>query len=404
MAGETWVESADGVADPSMTGAFVRGRRPLGRSTVLPRLDDEAGGTALVHPSEARYAQDTELGKGGLGVVMGARDRDIGRRVAIKQLRPEIKSQKALLRFAEEVRTVGMLDHPNIIPIHDVGADETGAPYFVMKYVEGRTLRDVLDDLRAGDPEAHAHWTFARRMDVFKKVLDAVGFAHGRGVVHRDLKPENIMVGEHGEVHVLDWGIAHRAQMPDPSGLKGADPLGERLTQTRDGAILGTPAYMSPEQASGKPAGPASDIYSLGVVLHEWLTLTHYLSDLEDLEALLEGVRTRDPVPPNQIETGLQSRVPPELSWLVRGALAKDPEGRYASVEAWLDRIEGVEAGDIPIQCAVTFQKHWLARLGQLIDRYPTQWMLGAAAMLAGAGFFVTGLVGIAFALGALLL
>lgn len=401
MASETWADHGEAVADPSLTGAFVRGRRPLGRTTVLPRVDAEFGDPQVVHPKVARYAQDKELGRGGLGVVMGARDLDIGRRVAIKQVRPDIKSEKALLRFAEEVRTVGMLDHPNIVPIHDVGRDELGAPYFVMKYVEGQTMSDILDRLRAGDEATLAHWTFARRMEAFRKVLEAVDFAHSVGVIHRDLKPENIMIGEHGQVHVLDWGIAHRPKLPDLSGLKGKDPMSERLTQTKDGTLMGTPMYMSPEQAAGRPAGARSDIYTLGVILHEWLTLTHYLADAPDLDAILEGVRTVEPTPPAELVSPHQTLVPPELSWMVRGAVAKSPDERYPTVEAWLKRLDDLADGEIPVQCPVTFQKHWLARLGSLIDRYPLPWMvgLGVGAVVMVVAFF-TSLAG-AFTLGA---
>ena len=403
MSGETWVEQEQGFSDPSLTGAFVRGRRPLGRTTVLPTVDVDSGRPTVVHPRMARYEQDRELGRGGIGVVMGALDRDIGRRVAIKQIRSDVRSEKALLRFAEEVRTIGMLDHPNIVPIHDVGEDETGAPYFVMKYVEGTTLADILTRLREGDAEAHRRWTFPRRMEVFKKVLDAVAFAHEQGVVHRDLKPENIMIGRYGEVHVLDWGIAHRARLPDLTGLKGADPVSQRVTQTRDGAIMGTPAYMSPEQASGKPAGEASDVYSLGVVLYEWLTLTHYLSDCVELDEILEGVRTREARLAGELETSVQGRVPTELGWLVEGAMKKEPSERYPSVRAFIQALDGLADGDIPVHCPVTFQKHWLARIEHTIDRYPMQWMVGLSTAGIGLVLLACGLMGIAFLLGAVL-
>jgi serine/threonine-protein kinase len=401
MANETWVEPPQGVADPSLTGAFVRGRRPLGRTTVLPRVDHDESGQAIVHPREARYAQDAEIGRGGIGVVLEARDQDIGRRVAIKQIRPDLKSEKATLRFAEEIRTIGRLDHPNIVPIHDVGADETGAPYFVMKYIEGQTLKALLDTLRSGDEAALDHWTFPRRIAVFRKVLEAVAFAHANGVVHRDLKPENIMVGEHGEVHVLDWGIAHRSALPDFGALKGKDPLQARITQTVDGALLGTPAYMSPEQAGGRPATEASDIYSLGVVLHEWLTLTHYLAEAPTLEDLIEQVGTTPHIPPAQLESPLQPPVPIELSWMTMGALAKDPAERYASVDAWLRRLDELSDGQIPVQCPASFQKHWWARLGTAIDQHPWGVLGGALAVAIGGGLFGLGLLAGAFGLGA---
>ncbi len=371
----TW---SDVDASPSPGDTF-------GRTTVLPRREGDQRATEA--PSGPRFDGLSELGRGGLGVVLSARDRDIGRRVAIKQLRPDRRSPAALLRFAEEVRTVGTLDHPNIVPIHDVGVDAEGSPYFVMKHVDGVTLQEVLDQLRAANPEAHGHWTFTRRIEVFRKVLEAVGFAHDRGVVHRDIKPENIMIGSHGEVHVLDWGIAQRRGVPDLPAGEG-DEAPARVTQTRAGAIIGTPAYMSPEQSRGEPIDTRSDIYSLGVVLHELLGLTHYLDDIDDLEELLKGVQQREAPGLTVLSVPGQSTVAPHLHWLAKGALAKDPADRYPDIATWLDRIDGVAEGDIPVQCPFTLQKHWVAKLSSSMDAHPVLWtflFLGAAtaAMVA---------------------
>jgi len=393
MAGPVIEDETDWAEGPALAG------ETFGRTTVLPRVqgDDQA----VVQRAEGpRFATEQELGRGGLGVVLAARDRDIGRRVAIKQLRADRRSKQAVLRFAEEVRTVGALDHPNIVPIHDVGVDDQGSPYFVMKHVRGQTLGEIIERLQAGDREAHAHWTFTRRLEVFRKVLEAVGFAHDLGVIHRDLKPENIMVGEHGEVHVLDWGIAQRRGQ---ARLRGDDHAEARVTETRDGQIMGTPAYMSPEQARGEPVDRRSDIYSLGVVLHELLGLTHYLDGTDDLDALLSAVQTARPPGLTMMRVGGQSTVPAHLNWLVAGAMAKAPADRYPSARAWLDRIDAMGEGEIPVQCPLTFQRHWVGKLGRSMDRHPFVWtflFLGGTTTVLAAGLMA---VATAFVLGAVL-
>jgi serine/threonine-protein kinase len=336
-------------------------------------------------------------------VVLRGRDRDIGRRVAIKQLRDDRRSSKAVLRFAEEIRTVGRLDHPNIVPIHDVGADREGNPYFVMKYVEGDTLADLIGRLKAGDASTHAQWTLQRRLEVFHKVLEAVGFAHDQGIVHRDLKPENIMVGQHGEVHVLDWGIARRDCELDLAGLDGDDPIAERVTQTVAGTVMGTPAYMSPEQARGEAVDERSDIYSLGVVLHEWLGLTHYLHEVEGLDALLAGVQSRAPVHPMTLTVPLQETIPADIGWMVLQAVEKSPDRRFQSIAEWVDRFEAIERGECPIQCPFTFQKRAVGTARNLLERHPFLWTAGVFVLVGlGAATFV-GALTTAFLVGVVL-
>src|SRR5690349_17960262 len=169
----------------------------FGSTTVLPDADGNYTPPVSV-PAVPRFDVIREIGRGGVGSVLAATDRDIGRRVAIKRmLTPYTRSRQAVNRFVREVRTVGRLDHPNIVPLHDVGRDPQGDYFFVMKLLEGTTLESIIGRLRNGDPEAHRRWTFARRTELFVQILQAMRFAHDKGIVHRDLKPANIMVGDH---------------------------------------------------------------------------------------------------------------------------------------------------------------------------------------------------------------
>ncbi len=403
MAPESPTDTAEQVADPSLTGAFVRGRRPLGRAASLPRIDRQGERVDVVRPQMPRYRQQEERDSP-LGRVMVAEDVDLGRQVWIRQLRPSEVTPASLLRFTETLRTVGCLDHPGAPPLHDVGVDETGLPFAIYRPLEGQSLRALIVALQRGDPEAHARWPFRRRVRAFEGVLRTVAEAHRRGIVHRDLRPETLFVTEDGRLLVLGWELARGPESHDLAGLDGTDPLQARIWRAQDHTGFGEPRYLAPEQADGMPASPATDIYALGVVLHEWLTLRHYLADLSDLDAILEGVRTREPPPPAEVEAAVQGRTPVEISWMVLGALAKDPGERYPSASAWLERMAVMEDGVFPVRCPISFQKRALAEIERWMDRYPAQWTVGAAAVVV---FFLAagmGMLALAFALGALVL
>jgi len=237
--------------DPNVTlGAPSAGVNTSLRTTVLPRVEIVGAESKVVADGKIRYELAQRLGEGGVGEVVLARDNDIERDVAIKRLRPELQgSHASLLRFAEEVRTVGRLEHPNIVPIHDVGIHANGEYFFVMKYVEGETLEAIIDKLAAGDPVYHRRYPFERRVEIMMGVLEAVAYAHAKKIIHRDLKPANVMVGPYGEVVVMDWGLAREVSGPETADRAASSPdtTGkQRLWQTQVGSLLGTPAYMSP--------------------------------------------------------------------------------------------------------------------------------------------------------------
>ncbi len=295
---------------------------------------------------QARYVMGEQLGEGGMGEVRVFTDKRIGRAVAMKVLHPQSASMPRLReRFLFEGRVQGQLEHPSIVPVYDLGVRPDGLDYFTMKRVVGKTLSQVLKDLRRGDRAAAATYTRRRLLLAFQSVCLAAEFAHQRGVVHRDLKPSNVMLGAYGEVSVLDWGVAKlvRTDPPVTPTPEGAAALQEAHTKTAVGEILGTPGYMSPEQAyGGVDVGPHSDVFALGSILYEILTLQKLVpgsTDQEVREATMKG--RYDPRPSSRFP---EMEIPPELEEIVVAATQLDAAARtrsarslYEQVERWLE-------------------------------------------------------------------
>jgi serine/threonine-protein kinase len=336
---------------------------------------------ALDH--EQRYEHRGELGRGGMGEVALAFDRGIDREVAVKRLRGSAPDEVA--RFVDEARIIGRLEHPNIVPVHDIGVDRDGRVFFVMKYVDGETLRHVIDRLAAGDPQYHARYPFEHRLDLFQGLLRALQYAHGRGILHRDIKPDNIMIGRFGEVMLMDWGIASRLdgvaatappQGPTPGDGPASTPGGSNPPgATPPPSWAGTPPYMSPEQAAGREDLDArSDLYSAFVVLYELLTLTRYVQvHAKSMHAMLLAVQERKPPTPADAAffRPEQPAVPTELRHFLRAGLQQAPADRFADADAVLRRLQDLRAGEIEVQCPVTFAKHLGNRHAKLLDRNP---------------------------------
>jgi serine/threonine-protein kinase len=386
-------EPGVGVSRASTTP--VVGQTLADRATVLPR-DSDAEEEPATGP---RFETLRKLGEGGMGEVQLVTDQDIGRTVAVKRLLPSHRrSGEALMRFAREIRTVGRLEHPNIVPIHDVGVDSEGMHYFVMKYVEGETLESVIRRLRAGDPALVARFTHEHRTEIFMEILKAMEYAHAHGILHRDIKPANVIVGRYGEVMLMDWGIAKdrkRGEVEAASRraeeVDGGDDE-QRLYETQRGALVGTPAYMSPEQARGEVdrIDERSDTYSLCVLFHELLTLHHYLAGKRRLPEMLLAIG-RDPEPPltEWVVSMARAGVPAELNHFLRRGLRKDPAQRYASVREMIVILERIREHRMPVQCHFTLVRRGLGELNHVVNRHP--WiatfalLVSAALMVAGA-------------------
>ncbi len=367
------------------------------RPSVLPRVEREfGGGFRVVHEGSERYQFVKRIGAGGMGEVERADDRDIGRPVAIKRLLPGAATAEGLARFVDEVRIIGTLEHPNVVPVHDVGVDADGRYFFVMKYVEGETLEAVIEKLQANDAEALARYPLSRRVEVFTDLLKALEYAHAQGVIHRDVKPSNVIIGTYGEVYLMDWGISRRVSSPEHAFVQaptGESPR-EQLRATRHGALIGTPAYMAPEQARGDHdrVDARSDLYAATVLFHELLSLRYYLDDrCNTLEQLLMAI---EHVPMAHHALGRSApghpAPPAELGHFLARGLQKDPARRWQTAGDMLAELHAMADGRVRVQCLGTFTKRVTREAGGFVDRHPFG---GFLALVGGSLFVLTSVV-----------
>ena len=374
---------------------------PPGRTTILPRVTLSRGAPELVADQRERFEATQQLGVGGVGEVMLARDNDIERPVAIKRLLPGADDADGIARFIDEIRVLGELDHPNIVPVHDVGVDAEGRYYYVMKYVEGETLEHVIEKLAAGDGDYHARYPFTRREEIFRQILHGVQYAHDRGMIHRDIKPANVMIGRYGEVLVMDWGIARRIRaggaerLPVNDKAKTLSRAPSKVPpqlRTQTGSILGTPAYMSPEQARGEidALDERTDVYALCVMFHEFMSLRHYLAGCQSITAALAGVEKESVPFAHFIRNPYQPAVPPDLSHFIRHGVEKDREKRYRTVGEMLARLDRIDDGQCPVECPSTLTKRIVTETSRAVDHHPI-WVMGAG--LAAIGVTISGAV-----------
>ncbi len=313
----------------------------LGRKSIAEWAEsapDKAGAEFV--PAKEKFLVDTRIGKGGMGEVFLVTDQDLRRQVAMKVLRRDVSvGREQRLHFIAEAQATSQLEHPGIPPIHDIGLTPDGRLYFTMKLVRGRTLREVLHDLVLKRREVQSDYSLHRLVTILERIAEALHFAHERGVVHRDLKPENIMLGDYGEVHLMDWGLA-RVQEESGEHERVRTARTSAGLETEHGAIKGTLPYMSPEQARGEEVDGRTDVYALGSVLYEVLALRPAFDpdDREILSRVVSGefpdVASRDPGRP----------VPDALASICRKAMSKGPLDRHATaremgdaLRAWLD-------------------------------------------------------------------
>lgn len=299
--------------------------------TISPGLDDVQA--TLTSSGDPRYDLAEELGRGAQGRVMHGVDQNLRRSVAIKVMDPEMaESPERVQAFIEEAIITGGLEHPNIVPAYDVGYTEKLGFYYTMKRLQGRSLSEVLEDVADNRGDARARFSQFKLLLHFVEICRGVAYAHARGVVHSDIKPANVLIGDFGEVAVVDWGLA---QVQGPTGAR----------QARANTFAGTPAFMPPEQlAQGVPLPPdrQGDVWALGVVLYS--ILTHCLpfskpSAVETMQLIMTA-----PVPPPR-QRAAHLAISPEIEAICMKALQKEPEHRYGSVSELLVAVDAYLEG-----------------------------------------------------------
>ncbi|MCB9932749.1 MAG: protein kinase [Planctomycetes bacterium] len=369
------------IAASEMTIAQVR--QKIGIDDGVKLLSDKMQSSLAQYQPDAtadkkRYVVIREIARGGMGKVLEVEDTELRRSVALKVLRKELLGRRDVVeRFLEEAQITGQLEHPNIVPVHEMGVDGAGNLYFTMKFVEGLSLAEVLLKLREGNRDALREYDLMKLLDVFIKICEGMSFAHNRGVIHRDLKPANIMVGRFGEVQVMDWGVAkvvgRQFRSESDSGIVLTDRLDQGSAHTMMGAIIGTPSFMSPEQAKGDidAINHHSDIFSLGVILYEMLCLRSPWTG-KSSDEVLEQVREMTPLKPR--ERNPEIEVPAELERLALKCLEKEPERRVDTVAELAENIrnfiEGRAMGSVeysPMRLAIKWVGRYKKEVGGLL-------------------------------------
>ena len=447
----------------STGGTFLNGQRITEPVVLQPSQPIQVGSTILEvvgvasavpsrQPSASledslrsrTYELGQEVAHGGMGAILSARDTNIHRTVAMKVMRGNQDfDEDRKQRFVQEAQLTGQLEHPNIVPVHELGVDQDGKIFYTMKFVKGVTLHAVLSNIRENVPEMVARFPLGQLLTIFQKACDAIAFAHSKGVVHRDLKPENIMIGEYGEVLVMDWGLAKVLRIedrgskiaeggrPSPTGDEEAMLLVKQLSvisdqsggMTMDGQVMGTPQFMAPEQAEGKveEIDARTDIFSLGAILYNILTLHPAVSG-ETVQEILQKIRAGEIAHPSAYNPKGRSgilpdkpakrdrrdarptmprpplfplrhcpggRVPESLSAVTMKALALKKEDRYQTVKELQNDIEAYQGGfATAAERAGTLRLAWL-----LIQRHKVESAALAVILALVVGFGTNAIV-----------
>ncbi len=376
---ETYAFDVD-TLDDAKASQPPSGVRVAGTRTLAPEIQDRY--------SDVTPGKPGELGRGGMGVIREVLDRHLSRKVARKELlsssRPSAGGQPSdTQRFLREARVTAQLEHPSIVPIYELGLTQQGRPYYTMRRVRGASLDQLLGSRKS----------LQERLELLGHLIDvcqALGYAHSRGVVHRDVKPANVMVGAFGETVLLDWGLARLQddEEPEPQADEALDGRVDTsgTGRTVDGAVMGTPSYMSPEQAWGRTASldARSDVWSLGAMLYELLcgAPPH---EAHDLMHLLEKARSGVVLPAQEREPA----APPDLAAIAMKALAEEPKNRYDSAGQLAEELESWRSG----RAIAAYNYSAREVLWRFLRRHKTTVMVGGVASLAlialGLGSYV---------------
>jgi tetratricopeptide (TPR) repeat protein/tRNA A-37 threonylcarbamoyl transferase component Bud32 len=345
----------------------------------LPPVDRHTLTSTLAYEpdSRERYTLTRLHAQGGLGQVWLALDGDLNRHVALKELRPERGADASLAsRFMEEAKVTGQLEHPGIVPVYELARRSgDGQPFYTMRFIRGRTLAEAARDYHQKRESGQSGpLELAALLNAFVAVCNAVAYAHSRGVIHRDLKPQNVVMGDFGEVIVLDWGLAKLVGRPEEASAFSSVALGaeDGHAATMPGQVMGTPSYMPPEQAEGAAVTRLSDVYGLGAILYEILTGRAPFEGSETRD-VLRRVVAEQPARPREVVVV----TPRALEAVCLKALAKAPAERYSTVAELADEVRRFLA-DEPVRA---YREPGAARAGRWMRRHRTL-MSGAAILL----------------------
>jgi serine/threonine protein kinase/lipoprotein NlpI len=372
----TGAAGGDGASPPSSS---VHG-------THQRRFDATMAPPPGAHPPVApemrsgRYVLKKFHAKGGMGEIWLAEDGEIGRPVALKKMRGKPRPEK-MDEFLREAQITGQLEHPGVVPIHELGTDEAGQPFYTMKFIQGRTLSQVIDEYHAppGPGAAPREVQCLRLLQIFLNLCQTVAYAHSRHVIHRDLKPDNVMVGAYGETLLLDWGLAKPLGVPEETADTPEAPVRTRFSysgeslETMDGAVKGTPAYMAPEVAEGRVADidQSSDIFLLGGTLYHILTGKKPRA-AKTVTEYIKLASTKPPPPPRTLDR----TIPKALDAICVKALALRREDRYASAAALAEDVQRYLAGEP----ATAYRENFWERSWRWVKRHRVA--LGRVAVL----------------------
>jgi eukaryotic-like serine/threonine-protein kinase len=301
----------------------------------------------------SHFERHEVIGRGGFGDVLRAVDLALNREVALKTLQLDLSSNTQFRsRFIAEAQATGQLEHPNIPPVHGLGFDHDGTPYFAMKLVRGETMAQVISRLQQGDEATHQRYSQYHRLLIISQVAEALRYAHAQGVLHLDVKPENIMMGPFGEVFLMDWGLS------------------ERLEESSDGDLLGTVGFCAPELLKkGDEKHVRMDVYGLGATAYSFLALrpAHPGKNLAEVVAHVIGhpvVAADTWIHPHQ------KRVSREVAVVLERALESNPKRRFQSMDEFHAALQAVLDGEAPVVCVQTGMKRGLMQLATFLDNY----------------------------------
>lgn len=340
-----------------------------------------------------RYRDFQPLTQGGEAILRTCVDENLGRTVVMKTLQPQFQNLETYQkRFLREARVTAQIPHPSTIPVYELSRDSEGNAYFTMKKLRGRDLSDILDKIAEGDAETIQKYPRDVLLNVLIHCSQCLAFAHNQGVVHRDMKPGNIMIGDYGEIMVLDWGLAKVWDMDDNDDVDRLIRSGQQTMAsgrlTGRGDVQGTPFYMSPEQAvETGDVDERTDVYNMGIILFELLTGESYMSgkSFKEIKRKLQ----EDPVR-NPMQVAPHRKVTPELNAICMKALQRAPSDRYQKMSDFSEDLRNALLGrSVSVYREPPFRRILNWRKQNVLSAASVIWMLFGAAVCFGVQMLV---------------